>query len=105
MSDERLADELVTRAFGWRKAPGRYIMAGRSWISESSFRPLTDVRDALRVLVALTEDYSLAAIPGGTFTAQVRVAGRTGKATGEPKARTICMALAEALGIQVEANG
>ena len=45
------------------------------------------------------------ATPGIIFTAKVRVAGRTGQATSEPKGRTICVALAGALGIEVEAIG
>ena len=105
MIDERLADELVGRALGWRPAPDRYVKPGRGWIPRSKFRPLADVRDALRLLDALTKDYSLVARPGSPFTAQVRVAGRVGTATGEPAPRTICLALAHALGIQTEKNG
>ena len=100
MTDGRLADELVLRILGGRKAPGRYILTCRSWISESRFKPLVDVRDALRLVDAMTKDYSLVATPGGPFTAQICVAGRTGTATGEPRARTICLALARALGIE-----
>ncbi|MGA2713570.1 MAG: hypothetical protein ABSG41_10735 [Bryobacteraceae bacterium] len=105
MTDERLADELVRRALGWRPAPDRYVKPGRSWIPRSKFRPLADVRDAFRLLDAVTADYALVTTPGGTFTAQVRLAGRTGQAAGEPKARTICLALAQALGLEAEANG
>lgn len=105
MTDERLADELVARALGWRPAPDRYVKPGRGWIPRSKFRPLVDVRDALRVLDALSTEYSLVTVPGGGFTAQVRLAGRTGKAAGEPKARAICLALAQALGLKTEANG
>lgn len=102
MTDQRLADELVSRALGWRPAPDRYVKPSRSWIPRSKFRPLDDVRDALRVLDAMTQDYSLVAKPGSAFTADVRLAGRTGKAAGEPKARVVCLALARALGLEVE---
>jgi hypothetical protein len=102
MTDERLTDELA-RALGWRKAPGRYLKSGRSWIPESRFRPLLDLRDAFRVLDTASGDYSLLAKPGGVFTAQVRLAGRTGKATGEPKARAISLAVARALGLETDA--
>ena len=104
MTDERLADELVRRALGWRPAPDRYVKPGRSWIPRSRFRPFDDVRDALRLLDAVTTDYSLIAVPGGVFTAHIRLAGRTGKAAGEPKARTICLALADVLGIEAGTN-
>jgi len=100
VTDERLTDELVRRTLGWRPAPDRYVKPGREWISRSKFRPLADVRDALRLLDAVTRDYSLVITPMGPFTAHVRLAGRTGKSAGEPKARTICLALAQALGIE-----
>src|SRR6202034_1799064 len=101
VTGERLTDELAARVLGWRKAPGRYILTGRSWISESRFRPLTDIRDAFRVLEAVTSDYSLLANPSG-FTACVRVAGRTGKAIGGPKARAISPAVARPIGLLVQ---
>jgi hypothetical protein len=102
VSDERLTDQLAERGMGWRLAPGRYLSSGRSWISLSRFRPLVDVRDAFRLLDTVTDDYSLRAIPGGVFTAQVRLAGRIGKASGEPKARVISLAVARAIGLDVE---
>jgi hypothetical protein len=99
MTDERLVDELVTRAFGWRPAPDRYLKPHRGWVTRSRFRPIQDVGDALRLLDALTSDYSLVNLPGRAFTAQVRLAGRTGKASGEPKGLSICVALGRALGL------
>jgi hypothetical protein len=101
VSDERLADELVARALGWRPAPDRYVKASRGWVPRSKFRPLVDVRDAFRLLDAVTADYSLVTTPGGVFAAQVRLGGRTGKAAGEPKARAISLALARAMGLDV----
>ena len=104
MTDQRLVDELVSRAFGWRPAPDRYLKSRRGWISRSRFRPIDDVGDALRLLDALTSDYALVTLPGRAFTAHVRLAGRTGKASGEPKGRSICLALGLALGLIVEAQ-
>jgi hypothetical protein len=104
MTDQRLADELVARTLGWRPAPDRYVKPVRGWTPRSKFRPLEDVRDALRMVEAVSRDYSLVASPNTPFTALVRLAGRTGKAAGEPKARVICLALAQALGIEAEAS-
>ena len=87
---------------GWRLAPGRFITVGRSWISRSKFRPLADVRDAFRLLETVAAEYSLASAAAGTLAATVHVAGRKGKAVGGPKARIICLALAQAMGIDVE---
>ena len=99
MTDRRLADELVARTLGWRPAPDRYVKLVRGWNPRSKFRPLEDVRDALRMVEAVSRDYSLVAKAGNPVTARVRVAGRVGSASGEPKVRTICLALAQALGI------
>ena len=106
MTDQRLTDELAERALGLRKAPGRYLGSDRSWIPESRFRPLTDVRDAIRVLDAVTSDYSLIRKPGGIFTATVRLAGRIGTAAGESRARAVSLAVARAMGLEVpDADG
>jgi hypothetical protein len=86
----------------WRLAPGRFIKSGRSWIPRSKFRPLADVRDAFRLLEAVAAEYNLATTGAGIFSAKVLVAGRMGAADGEPKARTICVALARSLGIDPE---
>jgi hypothetical protein len=105
VTDQRLADELVRRTLGWRAAPDRYVRPGRGWIPRSKFRPFADIRDALRLLDAVTKDYSLVTTATSPFTAHVRLAGRTGKAVGEPKARAICLALAQALGFETEGKG
>ena len=102
MTDERLTDELAARVLGWRLAPGRYIKSGRGWTPRSKFRPLVDLKDAFRLLDRVSNDYSLLARPGGVFTARVRLDGRAGKATGEPKARAISLAVARALGLEVD---
>jgi hypothetical protein len=102
VTDQRLADELVARTLGWRPAPDRYVKPVRGWIPRSKFRPFEDVRDALRLVEAVTRDYSLAVTPTGPFTARVSLAGRTGKAAGGPKARVICLALAQALEIDLK---
>lgn len=101
MTDERLTDQLAERGLGWRLAPGRFLTSGRSWIPRSRFRPFVDVRDALRVLEAVTNDYSLVATPGGAFTVEVRLRGRVGRAVGEPKARAISLAIAQAMALDV----
>jgi hypothetical protein len=99
--DGILTDELAARCLRWRLAPGRYLKPERGWTSRSKFRPLVDIRDAFRLLDAVADDYSLLSKPGGVFTATVRVAGRIGKAAGEPKARAISLAVARAMGMDV----
>jgi hypothetical protein len=101
MTDRWLTDELVLRVLGWRSAPDRYIKPGRSWIPRSKFRPLIDLRDAFRVLDALTDDYAVRAVRGN-FSAELYHEGRVGRATARHKARAIVLAVAQALGIEVE---
>jgi len=101
MSHRRLTDELAVRALQWRKSPGRYLTSGRSWIPESRFRPFFDIRDAFRLLEAVTGNFSLLSSSGNGFTAEVRVCGQVGRAKGDLKAKAISLAVARALGIQV----
>jgi hypothetical protein len=101
VTDARLTDALAARALGWRPAPDRYIKPGRNWIPRSKFRPFPDLKDAFRLLDAATKDYSLISLPEGGFSAEVRLPGRIGRGR-EPKASTIALAVAKALGIEAE---
>lgn len=99
MTDRQFTDELATRVLGWRPTRDRYLTNGLSWISRPRFRPLIDDRDAFRVLDRLSRDYSISAIPGKGFTAEVRLRGRVAMATDRQKSRAICLAVAELLSI------
>ena len=101
MIDDRLTDELVHRVFGWRLAPGRYLKTGRSWEPRHSFAPFKQLEHAFRLLDVAATAYRLTVAKGGLFTAEVTVEGRTGKATGSAKARTITLALVAALGLEI----
>jgi hypothetical protein len=105
MSDERLTTELAVRAMRWRLAPGRYLKPERGWSSRSGCRPLGDLNVAFQVLDALTDDYSVLVRPGDRFTVRVRTANRTRQAMGKSQARTISLAVAQALEINWEENG
>ena len=99
MIDRLLVDELARLVLGWRLAPDRYLKPQRGWVPRFKFRPLTDIRDAFRLLDQLTDDYSLTAVPGRGFTVEVRSKGRIGRASGEIAARTIMFALAQFFGL------
>jgi len=99
MTDRLLVDEFARLVLGWRSAPDRYVKPQRGWIPRSKFHPLTDVRDAFRILDHLTDDYSLASVPGRGFTIEVRSKGRIGRASGESAARAIMLALAQLFGL------
>ena len=104
MTDDRLTDELVSQVLGWRLAPGRFIKARRSWIARWRFAPLERLDDAFELLDRASRDYTLTSIEGA-FTAEVRVGDRIGSASGGPKARTITLAVARALGIELSLMG
>ena len=95
MTDQLLVDELARLVLGWRSGPDRYLKPQRGWVPRSKFHPLTDVRDAFRILDHLTNSYSLTALPGEGFTVEVRSKGRIGRGSGESAARAIVLALAE----------
>jgi hypothetical protein len=97
MTDELLTAMLAERVMGWRARPDRFLTGDRCWISRSQFRPLVDLNDAFRLLDLVTSDYSLIAVADGTFIAQVRASGKFGKASGQNRARTISLAVAQAL--------
>jgi hypothetical protein len=91
--------ELAERILGWKVCPDRFIKSGRTWIPKHRFRPLARLEEAFLLLDRTAGSYTLSSVRG-LFTAEVRVGNRTGKATGEPKAKTITLALAQALGIE-----
>jgi hypothetical protein len=105
MTDERMTDQLALRGMGWRLAPDRYLKSCRGWIPRWRFQPLVTLSDALELLDQAAQKYSLSGSRHGLFTAQVQIGSRAGKASGESKARTIALAVAEGLGIDVEADG
>ncbi len=104
MTDERLTDELAVRGMGWRPGPDRYLKSGRGWIPRWRFQPLVTLSDALELLDHAAQKYSLSGGQSGPFRAQVQIGSSTGTAAGESKARTIALAVAQALGIDVEAD-
>jgi hypothetical protein len=101
ITDEVLTGELASRVMGWKTAPDRFVKGGRSWIPRWRFQPLVDLTDALKLLDQATHRYSLTCSGPRGFTAEVQVGTRRGKASGKHKARTITLAVARALGLEV----
>ena len=101
MNDARLTEELARRVMGWKVAPDRFITSGRRWLRKSRFSPMTSIDDAFQLLNRTGADYRLTAVKGKPFTAEVQVGDRSGKDSGDGKAKTITVALARALGIEV----
>ena len=100
MNDERLTDELATRIMGWRPAPGRYLKADRNWRVRWRFQPLNDLGNAFELLGQATDHYTISC-ELGIFTVEMRRGFTGGKATGDQLARTISLAVASLLGLDI----
>lgn len=100
MTSDQFTAILAERVMGWNVGPERFLTGGRGWRARWRFQPLTRLEDAFEMLDSAKSEYRLA-VTDGTFTAEVQVRGRMGKASGNCKARTITIALAQALGLEV----
>ena len=94
---EQLTALLAERVMGWKACPDRFIKPGRAWIPKWRFQPFVQLEDAFLLLERTEGSYALTVNPQGIFTAEVRIGKRIGKVTGEPKARAITLAIAQAL--------
>jgi len=101
MSTEQLTAILAERAMGWVVGPERFLLGGRRWLPRWRFRPLTELADAFQLIDRVADHYTLTK-NGRTFTAQVRTGSGRGTASGEQMARTITLAVARALGMEVD---
>jgi hypothetical protein len=101
--EEVLTVRLAQLVMGWRIAPGRYLTAGRSWLSASRFKPFARLEHAFLLLDTARAVYNLSG-SAGVLTARVRIGRGIGKASGRLKARTITLALSQALGIGADAQ-
>jgi hypothetical protein len=99
-SEEILRDALALHVFGWRSTRDRYIKANRSWIPRWRFAPFTNLQHAFELLQAAGSSFILRSLATGAFEAEVCIGGHVGRAAGEPKARTITMAVACALRLE-----
>jgi hypothetical protein len=101
MNDDRLTETLAAQVLGWKATPDRFIKGGRSWIPRWRFSPLTELADAFQVLDHAADHYILTG-NSSTFEAEVQIGACRGKAVGEHKARTITLAVARALRLEVD---
>lgn len=101
LNDQRATDQLARQIMGWRTAPNRFVKPNRGWIPRWRFQPFTELADAFLVLDQAAHQYTLR-YDGRTFTAEVRTDTGQGIASGEQKPRTITLAIAHALGLEVD---
>ena len=102
MNGDRLTAALATRVLGWKVAPGRYIKPNRSWTPSWRFAPLNNLDQAFELLDKAAGTFSLTTCDTGIFHAEVRIGNATGAAKGKKKAAAITIAVARALGVEVD---
>ena len=100
-NDQLATDQLARRVMGWRTAPDRFIKPNRGWIPRWRFQPFTELSDAFLLLDQGAHQYTLK-YDGSRFSAEVRTDTGRGVASGEHKPRTITLAIAQALGLEVD---
>jgi hypothetical protein len=95
---------LAQRVLGWTVAPDRFLTGGRQWLPRWRFQPLKRLEDAFQLMNgAAPEEYTLGSEKGG-FWAKVRIAGATGEAHESSQARAMTLAIARAIGLEVDAS-
>jgi hypothetical protein len=102
MTSDNLTALLAKRVMGWSVGPDRFLMGGRRWQPRWRFQPTENLDDAFKLLEkAAPEDYSMGD-DGKGFWAHVRIGKAAGEARDRSKARAITLALAHALGLEVD---
>jgi hypothetical protein len=104
MTDEILTTILAQRVMGWTVGPDRFLLGDRRWMPRWRFQPTTRVIDAFRLLDRLAApEYWVVELSRGGFRARVRVRDVGGEAINSSKARALTLAIARAIGIEVDA--
>lgn len=101
VDEDLLTVQLAQTVMHWRVAPDRFLKSGRQWIAKWRFRPFSRLEDAFLLLDQTGGTYNLAVDRNGALTAEVRIRGRVGKASGNAKARTITLAIVRALDLAI----
>jgi hypothetical protein len=97
LDEDKLTEALAREVLNWRIAPGRFLKADRGWIPRWRFQPLKQLDHAFFLLDHLGCRYTIKRNFDGTFSAQVRIGGRMGKASCAERARAISLALGRGL--------
>jgi hypothetical protein len=103
VTTDMLTSLLAQRVLGWTVAPDRFLMGGRRWLPRWRFKPVEDLTDAFQLLDgAAPDEYSMTGGNRGGFRVRVRIGDATGESCGASKPLAITIAIARALGIEVE---
>jgi hypothetical protein len=100
INEDELTAQLAERVMGWRAVPDRFIKPRRSWLPRWRFQPFEEIEDAFQLLDHAVDRFRLTSDSHKIFTAEVHIGGRSRKASGVHRAKTISTAIALALGIE-----
>jgi hypothetical protein len=100
-----LTAALAECVMGWSVAPDRFLLGGRRWLPTWRFQPIEKLDDAFQLLEkAAPLEYSMGD-DGRGFRVRVRIGKAIGEARDRSKPRAITLAVARAVGIEVEDLG
>jgi hypothetical protein len=87
---------------GLERRPDRYLTGNRGGIAKWRFQPTARLEDAFRLLDAASPtNYTIGKDHQGEFSARVEIGGATGEATAKSKPAAITLAVARAVGIEL----
>ena len=101
MPDRILIDLLAKQVLRWGVGPDRFLTGERSWVPKWRFNPLENIGDAFMLLDRCGPKCYAISCVDHLFQVEVECDGKIGRATGDSKPRTITLALARSLGVEV----
>jgi hypothetical protein len=106
MTPQALTKLVAERVMNWTAGPNRFMLGRRKWIPSWRFRPCEIFEHAIQLLdAARPATYSLGADRTGRFWATVEIGGVVGEARDRSRPRAVTIAVARAVGIDVDEVG
>jgi hypothetical protein len=103
--EQQLTEALAHRVLGWKTAPNRYLISNRRWLPRWRFQPTEKIADAFQLLEAdEVADYVLHVDCHDVCWVKVRTNVASAEASGSSLPLTICIAVARAYDIEMEAG-
>ncbi len=103
VSNDKLTAVLAERVMGWRVGPQRFLLEGRRWMPRWRFRPTDRLADAFKLLERVTAEHcDMGQTPQGFFVVELQIGGGHGRACEKSKPLAITLAVARALGLDVD---
>jgi hypothetical protein len=104
VTTNQLTVVLAEKVMGWRVAPDRFLMDRRRWLATWRFQPTKNIADAFQLVEAAgVVEFALRASRNGVYGVKVRTSAASAEASGSSLPLTICVAIARAYSIDVEA--